>query len=395
MNGRQPVRVALIGAGNFARRQHLPNLHRIPEAELMTICDVNNELAESLCARYAAPTTSGSPTQMPRAETDYRRVLDDREIEAVVIATRSDLQPVIASEALLAGKHVYVEKPLAESPDACDQVVAARNASGKRLAVGFNKRFAPIYQKAKEVMDADGGPRNIHLRMADDAWRWSRGHNPGDLLKIDVCHFFDLVRWFTGAEIATVYCVESRENDETLALQMTNGAVVSILFSGHGTMDMPKERLDAVCTRGGVSAEDYVELGTYGYQQFEPVYRFGGHSHPDGEFMHSFLTASLGIDGWKAFRRGTWEARERVLGEGRNTDPYAQERRHFVDTNIPNFMRDQGWLISLRAFVAGIRAQVPTAHANAEDALAAAIAADAALQSIAAGQIVQVKNPRA
>lgn len=390
MNSKVSIRVALIGAGNFAQRQHLPNLYRIPEAMLSIICDMNFDLAERLCSRYAVPASNASSASTPQPESDYRKVLANPDIDAVVIATRSDLQPSLAAEALKAGKHVYVEKPLAESPDECAQVVSARESSGKRLAVGFNKRFAPIYQKAKEIMVADGGPRNIHLRMADDAWRWSKGHKPGDLLKMDVCHFFDLVRWFTSAEITSVYCIASRDNDETLALQMSDNTVVSILFSGHGTMDMPKERMDAVCERGGVSAEDYVELGTYGYKDFEPIYRFSAHSHPDGEFMHSFLTASLGLDGWKAFRRGAWEARERVLGAGTNNDPYASERKRFVERNIPNFMRNQGWLISLQTFITGIRDEVPTAHASAEDALNAAIVSQAALESMKSGEIVRL-----
>lgn len=369
---------ALIGAGNFSRRQHLPNLHRIPEAQLVAVCDVDDDVANKQAAKYHALY----------AETDYRRVLSDDRIDAVVIAVRDDSQARISREALQAGKHVYVEKPLSPNADECKTVADAMESSGKRLAVGYNKRFAPVYQLAKKVMSADGGPKNIHLRMADDAWRWAVGYPAGHLLSLDVCHFFDLLRWFTGAEVSTVYAISSRPEDYCIAVQMTDASVASIFFSGNGTMDMPKERVDAVCTRGGITAIDYVELRTYGYAGFDHIYRFSGHSHPDGEFAHVYLTDRLGAEALSAIRRGTWEIREQLHPVSFGDSPYAAEAQVYADKTIPNFLRDQGWLQSLRAFFVGLSSGVETDHATAEDALVAARATEAALRSLQHGKPV-------
>ena len=372
------IGVAVIGAGNFARRQHLPNLHRIREAQLVSICDTDLETAREAAVKY----------DIPHTETDYRKVLDSDAVEVVVIAVRDDLQAVIAMEALNAGKHVYVEKPLSADPEICRRTAQVARSSKMRLAVGFNKRFAPIYRTAAEVMNADSGPRNLHLRMADDAWRWAVGYPPGHLLAMDVCHFFDLLRWFTGAEVSSVYGISARPEDYCLAVRMTNGTTASILFSGHGTMDMPKERIDAVCTRGGISAIDYVELHTYGYQHYRPVYTFAGHTHPEGEFGHRYLMERLGSTALDTIRRGVWELREGLNETTDEQSPYlAESTRHAKDT-IPNFLRDQGWLASMQAFLKGILTGEPTDHATAEDAAAASAATRAAEESIAGGRPV-------
>jgi len=375
------VAVGVIGAGNFARNLHIPNLSRIPECEFRWVCDLDREVLDGVGRRYAVPTT-----------TDHRRLLDDPAIDAVVIAVRDDLQAAMACEALAAGKHVYVEKPLARTPEACTRVVDAREAAGRRCAVGFNRRYAPIYLAARDAVDADGGPRNLHLRMTDDAWRWAKGYDPGFLIHLDCCHFFDLLRWFTREEIVAVCCASARPDDDALVLQTSGGKVASITLSGHGTMDMPKERLEIISERGGISAEDFVELRTYGYGDREPVTRFAGHSHPDHEFMHKYLYRSLGMDALRSVRRVTWELRQQVENGFDEIAPDADEIRRYVAETIPNFMRDQGWMESLRAFVRGIATGEPTHHAGPEDALIAATVADAAVRSREEGLVVRLED---
>ncbi len=375
-----PVPVAVIGAGNFARRQHLPNLARIPECRLRAVCDLDAALAERMRERWGAEY----------AAADYRRVLDDREVEAVVIAVRDDMQAPITIAALDAGKHVYVEKPLAETPQACASVVEAQRRGGRRVAVGFNRRFAPIYRRAREIIAADGGPFNVHMRMADDAWRWATGYPPGYLIRHDVCHLFDLLRWLSGSAVVSVYCTSSRPDDDSMVLRLASGCVASITQSAHGTMDMPKERTEIISRRGGITAEDFVELRSYGYPGVPAVTTFAGHSHPDQEFMHTHLYRHLGAQGMYALRRMTWELRQRVESGVGADEPDAAEVRRYVENTLPNFMRDQGWLAALRAFVVSLATGEPTDHAGAEDALIAAQVADACVRSRDTGAVVRL-----
>ena len=109
------VPLGLIGAGNFARNLHLPNIHRIPECSLHAISDLQEDLLQQLQQRY----------QPEYVSTDYKKLLADPQLQAVIIAVRDDLQAPLAAEALKKGKHVYVEKPLAETPEAISPVVEA------------------------------------------------------------------------------------------------------------------------------------------------------------------------------------------------------------------------------------------------------------------------------
>src|SRR5688500_13343552 len=93
----------IIGAGGIARSQHLGNLTRAPHAFLKTVCDLKPELVKEAQQTYGVLV----------GLNDHRQLLADPEIQAVVIATREDTHAALAIEALQAGKHVYVEKPMA------------------------------------------------------------------------------------------------------------------------------------------------------------------------------------------------------------------------------------------------------------------------------------------
>jgi predicted dehydrogenase len=151
---------------------------------------------------------------------------------------------------------------------------------------------------------------------------------------------------------------------------------------------MPKERAEIVTERGGLAAEDFVELRTYGYADRPAVLTFEGHTHPDRPYTHKRLTKHLGAAGWAAFRRATWELREEVEAGLDPDRPDADEVRRYVAETIPNFLRDQGWLAAVRAFVTGIQTGDPTDHAGAADALAAVRVAQACVRSRDEGRVV-------
>jgi predicted dehydrogenase len=373
----------MIGTGGIARSQHLPNLSRAPHARLKTVCDLDEERLQWAREHYGIPV----------ATTDYHEVLADDEIQAVVVATREDMQASLTVEALGAGKHVYVEKPLASTAEECEQVAAAQEETGLFVAVGFNRRFAPAYRKAREVLDADGGARNIHYRISDEYWSWGADYPPGVRVIHEVCHLFDLIRWLTRSDAETIYCVQSRADDEAILLRMGSGCVASIMNSGHTTMDMPKERLEAIAGRGGVIAEEYVELRTYGYHAFEPVYRFPGHSHPDKEYTHKFLLGKTGAEGLYALRRMGWELRERVSSlTDEDVFPERAEMTHYIHSGamVWNYMVDKGWLQAMDHFAECVLTGTPPENAGAADAWQASRLAHAAIESRESGQVVRL-----
>ena len=352
--------VALVGAGNFARHQHLPNLHRLPNAVLSWVCDRNTDTLAYVQKQYGCRTT-----------TNLRDVLTDPAVDMVVIALRDDLQADVSIQALEAGKHVYVEKPLARTPEEAADIKAAVTKSGKRLAVGFNRRYAPMYQAIKKRISKHG-IGTMHLRMCDDAWRWGHSYEPGFLMGLDAGHLFDLSRWLTNAEVERVCCLSSRADDDQILLHLSNGTVATLMMSAHGSMDMPKERCEIMSNQGGVIGEDFVELRSYGFNNSPFIETFPGHSHPDHGFMHRYLLEHSGAEGFARLRRSTWEQREKVARGAHKGTWVERELDQFVAQTIPNFLRDQGWLAAMDAFIQSIIDQVPSDHADVDDALATA-----------------------
>ena len=139
------LRVAIIGAGGFAQATHLPNLKQLADRyQIRAIVSRKGTSAVAVARQYEAAV----------AATDYRQVLDDPEVDAVLICTRHHLHAAQAAEALRAGKHVFVEKPMAiERGELTELVKTIRElqAAGTCPAfmVGFNRRFSPYAVRAE------------------------------------------------------------------------------------------------------------------------------------------------------------------------------------------------------------------------------------------------------
>lgn len=377
----------LIGCGGIARNQHLPNLTRAPSARLKTVCDVDEDRLRAHQQRYG----------VPEATTNYQDLLADGEIQAVVITTREDMQVPLTVEALQAGKHVYVEKPLATEAEGCERVVAAQEAAGTLVAVGLNRRFAPALRQAKTALDAHGGARNIHYRICDEYWRWGKNLPDGVRVIHEICHVFDVIRWIAGSDVRSVYCVDSRADDEVIVLTL-DGCVAAISDSGYGTRDLPKEVFWAAAEKGAVEMDDFVELRTFGFDDFEPVYRYAGHTHPDHEFCYKYLFSQLGSAAMRALRRQAYEGPRRLAqaeaqaGDDAAASGELAELRAFVNGREPNanYMMDKGWLHATEAFARCVLAGEAGDHATAADALAASRLAHAAIESRRTGHPVSL-----
>jgi predicted dehydrogenase len=361
-------RIAVIGCGNFARRQHLPNLANWGNGVLGAVCDTDPDLAETCARRFGAAY----------ATVSLDRILSDPGIDAVVIAVRDSLQAGITLQAIEAGKHVYVEKPGAESVSDFDRLIAARDKAGVQVAVGFNKRFAPAYREAISMIRSRGGTRCLYLRMADDAWRWAADYPPGSLLRHDLCHFFNLAPWVIGSPVSRVYTVSPRPDEDLVALTHLNGAASTLMNNGHATMDFPKERLEAVCQRGSVTVDDYVEVNGYGGTDGTQRLTFPGLATDPVDQPWVDALGDRGFEGMREVRR---EILKQWTASGSPAPPA-----------LPNFLRNQGWRESIRTFAACIGEGMPLPHTGLEEARISGIITEAALQSRESGQPVFLEN---
>ena len=185
------VTVAVIGAGGWGKN-HIRNFHEIRSARLKTICDLNEKLLAGYRAAYPGVGTSTSSAQ----------VLADPEIGAVVIATDAPSHYRLASEALAAGKHVLVEKPMTLAPGEAEDLVRRADAAKRALMVGHLLEYHPSVLKLKEYIDrgALGRIRYMYcqrlnlgvVRKDENAW-WSLAP-----------HDVSVILFLFGAEPVTV-----------------------------------------------------------------------------------------------------------------------------------------------------------------------------------------------
>jgi len=382
----RPTRVAVIGWGNFFNHIHEQTVRDLAAAgrlHLHTVCVRSADTAREIGERFPPF----------RHEPDYRAVLADPNIDAVLIGTPHNVQAQIALDALKAGKYVYVEKPMfADEADTgrpterlYNEFVALGDIARDRLAVGLNKRFAPAYLDIKAIADQHSGLKHIHMSIVDDAWRWGAKYPPGFLLWLDVCHWFDLARWFTGSEVARISCLSPRHEDSLAMLHMRDGAVVTIFLSGNATMDLPKEELFALSgQRVSFRATDYIELEVFGGAQPDRR-RYAANLQSGGDLELLRAINDYGLEAFRRIRRVQFELFNKLA-----TAPDAAQEK-YLKRNIPNFMRDQGWRGCVTNFINAVAERRAIGAATYHDAYIAYRLLESARKSFSSnGTFVEV-----
>ena len=239
--------VGVIGCGNFAARVLVPALRRLGAAPAAFVSA--HGLSAKLLAGDAATAT-----------TDVAVVLADHKVSAVFIATRHDEHGALARAALLAGKAVWVEKPLALTEADLDATLALARISSSAFAVGFNRRFAPLAVRLRAALAAKPGPRRFTVdvnagRLPADHWALDSRQGGGRIVG-EACHFVDLLRFLSGSAIVAVRCV-SRDADGQdggrFELSFANGDVAALHYRTDLPAHLPKERI--AVTGEGWSAE--------------------------------------------------------------------------------------------------------------------------------------------
>jgi predicted dehydrogenase len=380
------AKLAVIGCGGLAQSQYLPNLFKIDNAELVVICDMFQENLDKVGDYYG----------IERRELDYRKVLANPEIDGVLIVTREDSHVALTLEALAAGKHVYVEKPLAETANECAKVFEAQKKAGKIVAIGMNRRMAPAYQYAKKLLSNKGGAKNMFYRIADSySLDWGKAFGEGQRIIHEVCHIFDILRFFADSEVKSVYCVASRPDDETIVLQFESGAVATVMSSGYVNSDMPKERFEAIAETGSLIIEDFAEVTQYSLDENKPDTKtFAGHSHPMHDQIHEYLVEELGAEGMKAVRRVSWRVLEKIekLEEENNTDTAEYRKLKDFSEKMPlrNYFINKGWRDAIEDFAEAILTNRDFAGAKVNDGFQAAKITEAAIKSRATATIINL-----
>lgn len=255
----KPVRLAFVGAGNYAASMLLPHLARRDGVELSTV--------------VTTTALSGANAQrkfgFAEATTDLDAVLGDKSIDAVFVVTRHSSHADLTRKALLAGKAVFVEKPLALTEDDLAGVLAAVEESGNdRLQVGFNRRFAPLLTEAKERFGARTGPASLRYlvnagRLQHGSWYLQQG-TEGSRFEGEGGHFIDTASWLLEADPVSVYAVAPAGNEDLqVVLRYPDGSTATISYVTTGAPGFPKETLDLVADGKVLRLDDFVRASVY------------------------------------------------------------------------------------------------------------------------------------
>lgn len=296
MRARRPARTlaaGIIGAGNYARATFLPALKEAGWGDdLYAITSAKGLTARHLAERYDIGLV------MPTAES----LIGLDEIDVVFILSRHDSHAELVVKALDAGKHVFVEKPLAITQDELAAVEAAYGRNVGQLFVGFNRRYSPMIVRAQEVLAAGSGPLSINYRI--NAGRlpdthWYKDRRQGGRILGEVCHFIDLASWLVG-QPATSWHASGAGRGETaleegvaLLLGYDNGSSATITYATDGHPGTSKERIEVLARGHTITIDDFRGLTIDG-KKIRDAEPGKGHTVALREFRQAVLDRSDG-----------------------------------------------------------------------------------------------------
>lgn len=260
--------IGAIGAGNFASRMLIPALAK---------AGATLEVLASSGGVSAAVV--GKRAGFARATTDAERLLDDPSVDTIVITSRHDSHAEWTARALEAGKHVFVEKPLAISAEQLDRVRSALEGAGDGaargiLCVGFNRRRAPLVERAREALRGRSGPLVVNLLVNAGAIpreHWTQdAESGGGRIVGEACHFIDLARALIGAPIHGLQVIAARnggfpvDDVSTIQLAFADGSVGSIQYLANGHKGFPKERIELFFDGKVIRIDNFRRLEAWG-----------------------------------------------------------------------------------------------------------------------------------
>ena len=265
--------IAIVGAGNYTSATVLPALKPL-DPQLKYIVSAGGLTAGALAKRAGFAC----------AATDYREVLADSGVDIVMITTRHNLHAAMVVEAIKAGKHVFVEKPLCLNEEELARIETAFHASASSpnpvsLTVGFNRRFAPLTQRMKSMLGE--GPLSIVATMnagAIPASSWVHDLQVGGGRIVgEACHFIDLCSFLTRSRVVSV-CMNAmgtspHENTDnaSILLSYANGSNAVVNYFANGNKAYSKERIEVHSQERSLILDNWRTLTGFGFKGFSSL----------------------------------------------------------------------------------------------------------------------------
>lgn len=296
---RPVLNVGLIGAGRIGRlhAQHLAR--RLPRARLVSIADVVLESARACAAENSVPT----------AVSDYRAVLDDSSVDAIVVCSATNTHARIIEDAAAAGKHLFCEKPIDLSLERTDAALAAVHRSGVKLQLGFNRRFDANYRRARAAISTGevGTVWRVHIVSRDpEAPPLEYIRTSGGMFVDMTIHDFDMARFLVGSEVEEVFAATAVLVDPQIAAAGDiDTAVVLLRF-----------------TNGVIGTIDNSRSAVYGYDQRVEVFGSSGMVATSNNYDSNAVISDA---------KSVWRDLPLNFFMQRYTESYVAEMAAFVD----------------------------------------------------------------
>ena len=293
------INLGIIGAGRIGR-VHAGNLvSRIPGANLLAVADVVQEAAEKLAADF----------QIPKVFQDYRHILDDKTIDAVLVCSSTETHSEMIIAAAAVGKHVFCEKPIDHHLGRVDRVLSEVEQAGVKLQIGFNRRFDPDFRRVRDVI-SDGGigvPHIVRITSRDpEPPAMTYIKDSGGMFLDMTIHDFDMARFLIDSEVDEVFAAGSAmANPQIREFGDIDTAIITLHYSN-----------------GVIGAIDNSRQAVYGYDQRVEV--FGS----KGVVVVSNNTPDTAVVSDKS---GVHSARPLFFFVERYLESYIEEMKEFLD----------------------------------------------------------------
>ncbi len=259
--------IGIIGAGNFTAMTMLPVFEAL-KAPIYAIASATGVTGTSLAKKY----------KIAKSTSDYKSLLPDPAVGLIIITTRHNEHAHMVVESLQAGKHVFVEKPLALNKEELNNIISAYDGS-KTLTVGFNRRFSPHLQKMKQLV----GNSNMNVIATMNAgsipanvWVHDMKIGGGRIIG-EACHYIDLITFLTGSKIKSV-CMNamgtnpnSNTDNASILLAYENGSTGVINYFANGSKEYSKERLEVYSQERTLVMDNFLSTTGYGFKNFSKL----------------------------------------------------------------------------------------------------------------------------
>jgi predicted dehydrogenase/threonine dehydrogenase-like Zn-dependent dehydrogenase len=256
--------IGFIGAGLFARSVLLPAVRKVGSVDFGGVATSSGISAQHVGKRFG----------FSYATSDYKKILLDKNIGSVIVTTRHHLHASLILEALEAGKHVFVEKPLCITREELSRLVETVPAflSKQMFMIGFNRRYSSLSARLKSFLDGRTVPLQAYVRVnagfiSPDHWT----NNPeigGGRIIGEVCHFIDYLQFLTGADPVEVQATSIhgdtgrflQEDNVVLTIRFSDGSLGTIMYTAMGPMTYSREYIEVFCDGQVGVLEDFRKL---------------------------------------------------------------------------------------------------------------------------------------